>query len=247
MAAYLTIVNDVLEKLREDTVSTVSETAYSKLIGQFVNDAKDDMEDINHDWSVYESEITTAILADGTRIYDLTTTNDRSKLLRNSVTNDDRIPAAYDQTTNEVGQLFDAALADLKRTRALTNNITDVEIPKVFAITTDSDGRGFTLTLLWGSNTARTWITYWYIPQNSLLTDGTDDTTEVQLPERPVRLRAIYYALNERGEEMGEPGGIAFERSKNAIAAALETDMQVQKKSDMIDMTNREYLFNSHF
>jgi len=240
MATYLKIVNDVLEKLREDSVTSVDDSAYSKLIGQFVNDAKDDMEDINHDWTVYETEIDTTILSDGTRIYDITQTNDRSKLLRSARDDDDRIPAAYDITTGEVGQLFDCALSDLKRERALTNTITDVRVPKVFAITTDADGRGFTFTLLWGSNTVRSWRHYWYIPHASLATDGTDDATEVQLPERPIRLRAIYYALNERGEEMGEPGGIAFSRSASAISAALETDMQVQKKSDMIDITNKE-------
>ena len=37
---YLELVNDVLIRLRETTVSTVSETTYSALIGKFVNDAK---------------------------------------------------------------------------------------------------------------------------------------------------------------------------------------------------------------
>jgi len=36
---YLDIVNKVLIRLREDEVSAVSQTAYSKLIGEFVNDA----------------------------------------------------------------------------------------------------------------------------------------------------------------------------------------------------------------
>ena len=163
MATYLTIVNDVLEKLREDPVTSVADSAYSKLIGQFVNDAKDDMEDINHDWTVYETEIDTTIDNIGTRVYDLTATNDRSKLLRSARDDDDRIPAAYDITTGEVGQLFDCPLSDLKRERALTNTITDVRVPKVFAVTTDADGRGYTLTLLWGANTTRSWRTYWYI------------------------------------------------------------------------------------
>ena len=37
---YLELVNDVLTRLRETNVSTVSETNYSALIGKFVNDAK---------------------------------------------------------------------------------------------------------------------------------------------------------------------------------------------------------------
>ena len=34
---YLELVNDVLVRLRESTVSTVGETTYSSLIGKFVN------------------------------------------------------------------------------------------------------------------------------------------------------------------------------------------------------------------
>ena len=37
---YLELVNDVLVRLRETTVSTVTQTAYSSLIGKFVNDGK---------------------------------------------------------------------------------------------------------------------------------------------------------------------------------------------------------------
>lgn len=43
--AYLTIVNKVLRRLREPTVTTVNETAYSQLIGDFVNDTKREVED----------------------------------------------------------------------------------------------------------------------------------------------------------------------------------------------------------
>ena len=42
---YLELVNDVLVRLREPVVTTVSETTYSALIGKFVNDAKRSIED----------------------------------------------------------------------------------------------------------------------------------------------------------------------------------------------------------
>ena len=244
MATQLTIVNDILERLREDTVTSVNDNSYSKLVGMFVNDAKEDMEDVNHEWSVYVTEVDTTILSDGTRTYDLTGTNDRSWMIRDGEPGNDMLPAAYDITTNEVGQLFDCPLKLLQKTRALTNSISDVKVPSVFAITADSDGRGWTLTLLWGANETRTWRHYWYIPQASLARDGTDDSTVIKLPRNPIYQRALYYALNERGEEMGEPGGLAWERSKLAISSALETDMQVQKKSDELDVTNNENISN---
>ena len=38
---YLNLVNNVLRRLRETEVTSVQTTAYSKLIGDIVNDAKD--------------------------------------------------------------------------------------------------------------------------------------------------------------------------------------------------------------
>lgn len=242
MATQVTIVNNILRRLREDEITSVADNAYSKLIGQFVNDAKDDIEDMNHEWSVYVTEIDTTILADdSTRTYDLTATTDRSWLMRDP--EDDKLPLAYDVTSGEVGQLFDCAYKDIKKTRALTNTITPVKNPKVFAVAADSDGRGWTIETLWevdSTESARSWKTYWYIPQAELALDGTDDATEIKLPRRPVELRALYYALNERGEEMGEPGGLGFTRSVSAIASAMEVDATIQKISEQIDITNKE-------
>lgn len=42
---YLELVNEVLARLRENSVATVTQTNYSKLIGLFVNDAKRAVED----------------------------------------------------------------------------------------------------------------------------------------------------------------------------------------------------------
>ncbi len=42
---YLELVNDVLLRLREQTVTTVNLTTYSQLIGKFVNDSKRQIED----------------------------------------------------------------------------------------------------------------------------------------------------------------------------------------------------------
>jgi len=60
---YLEIVNKVLIRLREDEVSAVSQTAYSKLIGEFVNDALRQVEDA-WDWSALRSTFTITTTAD---------------------------------------------------------------------------------------------------------------------------------------------------------------------------------------
>lgn len=47
---FLECVNAVLQRLRENQVSTVNETTYSSLIGSIVNDSKKEIED-SHQWS----------------------------------------------------------------------------------------------------------------------------------------------------------------------------------------------------
>jgi len=58
---YLELVNDVLTRLRETNVSTVSETSYSALIGKFVNDAKRQIED-SYNWNVYLKQLQLLLL-----------------------------------------------------------------------------------------------------------------------------------------------------------------------------------------
>jgi hypothetical protein len=67
---YLELVNDVLVRLRETTVATVSETSYSALIGKFVNDAKRQVEDA-YAWNVLGTTITLSTTS-GTYQYALT-------------------------------------------------------------------------------------------------------------------------------------------------------------------------------
>ena len=244
MATQLNIVNDVLRRLRETEVSSVATSEYAKLIGMFLNDAKEDLED-QWFWTVNETVIDTTITSDGTRTYDLTATTDRSFLIRHVR---DKLPMAYDVTSNENLQLQDISHKELRDARdVFRGTLPDLASPHIFAITPDSDGRGYTLTLQQGASSTRTWRTYWYIPQAELALDGTDDSTQVLLPERPVFLRTLYYALNERGEEMGEPGGVMEQRANSAADAAMEIDMQVNKKSDGKDMTNLEFLRNSFY
>ena len=67
---YLELVNDVLVRLRETTVSTVTQTSYSSLIGKFVNDAKRQVEDA-FPWNVLGTTITLSTTS-GTYSYALT-------------------------------------------------------------------------------------------------------------------------------------------------------------------------------
>ena len=54
---YLQVVNSILRRLREDTVSSVTENEYSTLIGDLVNSVKDEVE-TSWKWNVLRSTIT---------------------------------------------------------------------------------------------------------------------------------------------------------------------------------------------
>ena len=57
---YLDLVNNVLRRLRETEVNSVQDSAYSKLIGDLVNDAKN-LVDSSWDWSMERKIITTTL------------------------------------------------------------------------------------------------------------------------------------------------------------------------------------------
>jgi len=75
MATYLDIVNNVLTRLREDQVTAVNQTAYSALVGRFVNDAKRIVESA-WTWTALRATVVVPTVA-GQKDYALTgTTNE---------------------------------------------------------------------------------------------------------------------------------------------------------------------------
>lgn len=76
---YLDLVNDVLIRLREDEVTAVTDTPYSKLIGKFVNDAKRLVED-SYQWNAL-SETLTVTTANDLFNYVMTGSGQRFKVI----------------------------------------------------------------------------------------------------------------------------------------------------------------------
>ena len=76
---YLNLVNNVLRRLREDEVTSVSSNTYSKMVGDFVNDAKKLVEDA-WDWSALRTTLTVTTSADVFN-YVLTGSQNKIKIL----------------------------------------------------------------------------------------------------------------------------------------------------------------------
>lgn len=76
---YLNLVNNALKRLREAEVTTVTQNTYSAMIGEFVNDAKEFVEDA-WDWSGLRKTVVVTTTADD-YTYTLTDSGIKDKLL----------------------------------------------------------------------------------------------------------------------------------------------------------------------
>ena len=210
---YLQIVNKVLTKLREDTVGSVAASNYSSLIGEFVNDAKKEVENA-WDWSVLRSGVTFSSSI-GVRTYPLTTvTNIDSRLIYDE---NDR-PMAFDITAGTQIQLYEYEEDRLEREFLLQYPAQTIDQPTYFSLT--NLGEGFQINFLETPTQVRNYKFYFIGPQEELV----NDTDILSIPWRPVRDAAVMYALDERGEEIGEPGGRAERRYLSSLADAIAFD-----------------------
>tara|TARA_R110000772_G_scaffold97817_2_gene197169 strand:+ start:747 stop:1394 length:648 start_codon:yes stop_codon:yes gene_type:complete len=76
---YLEVVNNVLRRMREEEVANISQSTYSKMVGDFVNDAKGIIE-TSWDWSALRTTLVVPTVAD-TVTYSLTGSKDNLKVL----------------------------------------------------------------------------------------------------------------------------------------------------------------------
>ena len=81
---YLNLVNNVLRRLREEEVASVSSNTYSKMVGDFVNDAKKMVEDA-WDWSALRTTLT---VTTSTGIFNYVLTGSQNKIKVLDVIND---------------------------------------------------------------------------------------------------------------------------------------------------------------
>lgn len=81
---YLDLMNNVLRRLREETVTGITQSDYSTMVGDFINDAKDLVEK-SYDWSALRTTLVVNTAADD-NLYSLTNCGDDVKIV--SVMND---------------------------------------------------------------------------------------------------------------------------------------------------------------
>jgi hypothetical protein len=203
MTTYLQAVNDVLVRLREEEVSTVTETSYSSLIGKFVNDAKRQIED-SYEWNILGTTIVVSTVA-GTSSYSLTGAGQKFRV--QDVIND----------TNNTG-LKNIPFVNMNR--YLNFGTVSNGVPLYYAfdgVDASYDTKVTVFPIPDGVVSLRFSLV---VPQAPLSADGT----VILMPSELVVQSAYARALVERGEDGGLSSSEAYQLYRSMLSDYISTE-----------------------
>jgi len=204
---YLEAVNKVLRRLREPEVGSVDETVYSKLIGEFVSDAKSLVENA---WS-WSGNIQQNLTV-GTSLTDLAIPNSTVNTQVRSVRNID--------TKTDLKRLEYTDYRDLLVDNFLVTNYGPQ--PEFYAtqfdFTTDSQKVYF-----WPP-TEGTKTFYLNVRWDNRGDDVLTDSSTLSVPSLPVVQFAHAMAVEERGETGGTTPATLFGIAKSTLSDAVAYD-----------------------
>ena len=216
---YKQVINKVLVRIGEEEINSAITTltdTYHLLLGSIVNDIKEQIEDA-HNWRALRQYINVTISANavsGT----ITGANERSRIIRIQQANRGIIPIVFDITDSSNPE----PLTEIDLSELLYRDAVDPDQrnnPCYFAVDNSS---GDVLDLyVWPRPSAeRTIKVGLIVPQDEL----SDLTTELKIPIRPLIVGSVWYALEERGEELGVNSTFSEERFRDALASAIARD-----------------------
>ena len=197
---YIELVNSVLRRLRETEVSSVNDNAYSKMIGEFVNDAKRNVED-SFSWNSLSDTLTADTSVDLFN-YVLTGSGQRFRVI--DVLNDTSNLTLKNASTKFMNQQF--LLHNTMRGTPAYYNFNGV------------DANGDTQVDLYPIPDGVYSLRFNVILPQPLLTVDSD---ELLVPYEPVIFLAYAKALAERGEDGGLASSEAYALYKQSLSDAI--------------------------
>lgn len=203
---YLELINKVLVGLREDTALGISDHL-SRLIGQFVNEAKEEIED-SGPWYALRTTVTGATVANTATVDFTASTNERSYVLYDMA---NAVPQVWCTTTGQPIRLQEITPQEMEHYyKSYTTVPTGT--PYAFSVTTANDG----ITMkLWPTPDAAYTITAQFVVPQAELTATTDVLT---ISAAPVWKLALAKAMDERGSEFSGGPGVAFGKADKALS-----------------------------
>jgi hypothetical protein len=215
MATYLQLVNSVLRRLRESEVASISATEYSTLIGDFVNEAKQDVEE-SWTWTVLRTDID--ITLDNTQAagtpYSMTGAGERWTFY------DTPNFCVYNENGGD-GYWLKEMTTNQVKTLALNNttNGNTGEVSYYYIQGQDSSGDSY-IYFDKKTDANDTVSLRLAVPQ----VDLSSETDVIKVPSNPVVLGAYARALEERGEDMGKLTDRAVLNYEKALQTAIARD-----------------------
>lgn len=202
MATYLECVNDVLVRLREDEVNTVTANAYSKLIGKFVNDSKRQVENA---WT-WEALYDTINVTTSASTEEYTVTGSGRKF---------RVSSVIDDTNDAI--LEAVTLDHLDRLTQLSTSQTGGPSFYAFSGSDGTDTKVRFNPIPDGTYTIKFNL---FIPQADLSSDS-----DIILMDKDVVVQGAYArALVERGEDGGITSNEAYQLFRSMLADLISME-----------------------
>jgi hypothetical protein len=211
---YLELVNAVLKRLREDEVTTVTASNYSKLIGSYVNDAKMDVEN-SYSWNSLSDTLT---VNTGTGIFNYTLVGSGQRF------------EVIDVWNNSANQKFFLENRPVSwMTQALLTENPQQNAPMYYAFNGE-DANGDTQVDIYPIPNGVYQIFFNITKPQPDLVNNTD---RLLVPSLPVIMGAYARALAERGEDGGIGSGDAFMFYQKALgdAIAIESNRYVEESN----------------
>jgi len=199
---YLELVNSVLVRLREEQVTTVSANTYSTLIGEFVNDAKRQVEDA-WNWTALRQTLTVTTTAN-TFNYEMNGAGTRFRVL--DVINDTSNFFMYQESS----RWFDDKFLN-------PSSAVDTGEPRYYTFNGVSSDGDIQVDIYPIPDTTYNLRFNFAIPQAKL----TSDDTSILVPSEPVIFGAYARAVAERGEDGGLSSAEATALAANSLNDAI--------------------------
>jgi len=194
---YLQAVNDVLVRLREVQVSTVTQTSYSTLIGRFVNDAKRQVEDA-FNWNALFTNVTVTTSA-GVSSYSVTGSGSKFRV---------------SDVLNVTSQIPMQNISFSEMNRYLSFGTPAQNIPTYFAFNGVDGSYDTKVNVFPVPDIAYSLKFSLIIPQEEL----SSDSTVIKVSEDLVIQNAYARALVERGEDGGLNSSEAYQLYRQMLS-----------------------------
>lgn len=216
LPTYLNLVNDVLVRMREPQVTTVSENTVSSLVGKYINDAKRQVSDA-YDWDAFNTPITVSTIANTTGPYSITGAGVRFKTM--DVIN-----------TTSFYQMSPLSHANYDSFYYTTPTPTK-GLPMYYSIK-GVDTNGDIKVNFWPVPDAVYSIRFSLIVPEA---DFTTDTSTTLLAKEPIVLGAFARALVERGEDGGLSSSEAYALYKSSMSDLIALELARSPENDTFE------------